>query len=115
MRGPEIPGTDGTFPLDTIRPIARLPSPVSHCKDHDRRRKLLIHKTEGKLPESIFSEIREVNWPALRSFSDFSIALQKAFSKLMAAVAGRSARPTREREEGKIPTLNFAKSAKFRM
>jgi len=59
--GAEIRGPDGTFPSDTIPPISRLPSPVRHRKDHDPRRKLLMHKAEGKLPESIFSEIQELD------------------------------------------------------
>jgi hypothetical protein len=75
-------GTDGTFPSDTIAPIAGLPSPVSHRKDHDPRSKLLIHQAEGKLPESIFSEIHEVDRPALRSFPDFFYCLAKGAFKI---------------------------------
>jgi len=74
------------LPLDTISPIAGLPSPVCHRKDHDLRSKLLIHKAEGKLPESIFSEIQEVDWPALRSFSDFFYCLTEGAFK----IAGRN-------------------------
>jgi len=55
---------------------------VSHRKDHDPSRKLLIHKAEGKLPESIFSEIHEVDRPALRSFSDFFYCLTKGALKI---------------------------------
>ena len=73
---------DGTFPSDTISPISGLPSPMSHRKDHDPRGKLLIHKAEGKLPESIFSEIQKVDWPALRSFSDFFYRLTKGAFKI---------------------------------
>jgi len=75
-------GTDGTFPSDTIPPISGLPSPVSHRKDYDPRGKLLIHKAEGKLPESIFSEIHEVDRPALRSFSDFFYCQTKGAFKI---------------------------------
>ncbi len=75
-------GTEGTFASNTIPPISGLPSPVSHRKDHDPSRKLLIHKAEGKLPESIFSEIHEVDRPALRSFSDFFDRLTKGVFKI---------------------------------
>jgi hypothetical protein len=55
---------------------------VSHSKDHDPRRQLLIHKAEGKLPESIFSEIHEVDWPALGSVSDFFYCLTEGAFKI---------------------------------
>jgi hypothetical protein len=75
-------GTDGTFPLETIPPISGPPSPMSQRKDHDPRSQLLIHKAEGKLPESIFSEIHEVDRPALRNFSDFFYCLTKGAFKI---------------------------------
>jgi hypothetical protein len=63
--------TDATFVSDTIPPIAGLPSTVSQRTDRDPVSKLLIDKAEGKLPERVFSEVHEVDRPALRSFSDF--------------------------------------------
>ena len=55
---------------------------MSHGKNHDLRRKFLIHDAEGKLPEGIFSKIGDVNWPALRSFHDLSYGLIKGTFEL---------------------------------
>jgi len=38
---------------------------MSHRKNYDLRRKILIHNAEGKLSEGIFSEILEIDRPAL--------------------------------------------------
>ncbi len=46
------------------------------------RRKVLIHNAEGKLAEGIFSEIPEVDWPAMGSFSDSPYRLLKGVFKV---------------------------------
>jgi hypothetical protein len=51
---------------------------VSHGKDYDLRREILIDDAEGKLPESIFSEIGDVHWPAPWRFSDSFYRLLKS-------------------------------------
>jgi hypothetical protein len=55
---------------------------MSYRKDYDFRREVLIHKTGGKLPESIFSEIIEVDWPAMGGFRDSSYRLVKGAFKV---------------------------------
>jgi hypothetical protein len=42
----------------------------------------MVNKAEGKLPKSIFSKIQEVDWPALRSFSDFFYCLTEGAFKI---------------------------------
>jgi len=54
---------------------------MSHRKNYDLRRKILIHNAKGKLPEGIFSEILEIDGPALGSFSDSCYRLIKTLSK----------------------------------
>ena len=56
------------FPSNTIPPIPWLALPVSHGKDYDLRREILVNDAEGKLPEGVFSEIGDVDWPTLRRF-----------------------------------------------
>src|SRR5437899_2566174 len=63
--------------LRTIHPIARPPAAVSDRKNYDFRREVLIHNAEGK-----FSEIRDVDWPALGRFSDSSCRLLKGTFKI---------------------------------
>ena len=55
---------------------------MSHRKDYDFRRKILINDAERKLPESIFSEIVELDWPALGSFPDFFYRILKNIFKV---------------------------------
>jgi hypothetical protein len=55
---------------------------MSHGKDYDLRREILIHDAEGKLPEGVFSEIGDVDWPALRRFPDSSYRPLKSTFKV---------------------------------
>jgi hypothetical protein len=63
--------------LHTIHPIARSPAAVSNRKNYDFRREVLIHNAEGKLSEGVFSEILEIDGPALGSFADSACRLNK--------------------------------------
>lgn len=54
-------GADETFPFRYDPANIRAVFARELRKDHDPRRQLLIHKAEGKLPESIFSETVEVD------------------------------------------------------
>ncbi|MCU1310772.1 MAG: hypothetical protein JWO20_1897 [Candidatus Angelobacter sp.] len=56
--------------LDPIHPVPRPAPSVSYAKNHDFRREIPVDDTERKLPENVFSEIAEVDRPALGSFSD---------------------------------------------
>jgi hypothetical protein len=47
--------------LPPIPPVPRLTPTMRHRKNHDLRRKILIHNAEGKLSEGIFSEILEID------------------------------------------------------
>jgi hypothetical protein len=55
---------------------------VSHGEDYDLKREILVHNAEGKLPETVFSEIGDVDWPALRRFPDSSYRLLKSTFKV---------------------------------
>ena len=55
---------------------------MSHGEDYDLRGKILVHNAKGKLPEGVFSEIGDVDWPALRRFSDSSYSLLKSTFKV---------------------------------
>src|SRR5437660_18109 len=68
--------------LHAIPPVAQTTPTMSHCKNYDFRGKILIHNAEGKLSEGVFSEIPEVNWPAMRSFSDSFYRLPKRALKV---------------------------------
>jgi len=53
---------------------------VSYGKNHDFRREIPIDDTKRKSPEDVFSEIAEVDRPALGSFSDsFNRLLEGGF------------------------------------
>jgi hypothetical protein len=55
---------------------------VSHSKNYDLGREILVDDAEGKLPEGVFSEIGDVDWPALRRFPDSSYRLLKTSLKV---------------------------------
>jgi hypothetical protein len=71
----------GTVTLHTILPVSWLTPAVSHSKDYDLRREILI-QVKGKLPESVFSEIGEVDWPALWRFRDPFYRMRKGTFKV---------------------------------
>ena len=83
MRLPScLPRAACYFPSNTIPPIPWLALPVSHGKDYDLRREILVNDAEGKLPEGVFSEIGDVDWPTLRRFPDSSYRLLKSTFKV---------------------------------
>ena len=55
---------------------------MSHGEDYDLRREILVHNAEGKLPKGVSSEIGDVDWPALRRFSDSFYRLLKSTFKV---------------------------------
>jgi len=55
---------------------------MSHRKNYNLRRKILIHNAEEKLSAGIFSAILEVEGPAMGTFSDFSNCLLKGTFKV---------------------------------
>ena len=73
-------GTPNLASLGALQPIPPVPWPtatVSYRKNYDFRRKILINDAEGKLSESISSEIFQVDGPAMGSFSDSFYGLLK--------------------------------------
>src|ERR1700680_912304 len=72
----------GVHTSHAILPIPRPSAAMSDCQNYDFRRKVLIYKAKRKLPEGIFSEISDVDWPALRSFPDSSYRLLKGAFKV---------------------------------
>jgi hypothetical protein len=61
-----------SFSSHTIPPIPRLTPAVRHGKDYGLGGEILIQDAEGELTESVFSEIVDVDRPALRGFPDSS-------------------------------------------
>jgi hypothetical protein len=55
---------------------------MSYREDNNFRRKILINDTERELPQDIFSEAIEVDWPALRGVSDSVYCLRDSFFKV---------------------------------
>src|SRR5258708_30583939 len=56
--------------LCPMSPVSGTTAGVSDGKHHDFGREILIRDAEGKLAENVFSEILEVDGPAVGSFFD---------------------------------------------
>jgi len=67
--------------LHPIPPVPWLTPTMSHRKNYELGREILIHNAEGKLSEGIFSEILEIDGPAMGSFSDSCYGLIKSALK----------------------------------
>lgn len=68
--------------LHTIAPIPWLAPAMGHGKDYDLMGEILIHDAERKLPKGVFSEVGDVDWPALRRFPDSSYCVFESTFKV---------------------------------